>query len=345
MARSRRAGPGLAPGEDGRRQVTPIDVPELIRSGDVLCVMSVSGGKDSTACALALREAGVAFRMVFADTGWEAPETYEHLDHLREKLGAIEVVRGQRGTMVDVARRKAGFPMRMGRWCTKDLKVYPIRKFHDQVIEETGLETVSVIGIRSSESEARARMPEWDDSESWGGLVWRPILNWSIADVLSIHHRHGIEVNPLYKRGHSRVGCYPCIFANKEEVRLIAKHSPGRIDEIRALEHEFTVERARRNASGEGSFVHPRATFFSSKETGVDSMPIDEIVAWSQTSHGGRQLQLAEPDPTGGCFRWGMCEPPVEDDGGTALALVLKGVDAAHEADVAREAVRKAAAS
>lgn len=33
-----------------------IDVPDLVRSGDLLCVVSMSGGKDSTAAALALRE-------------------------------------------------------------------------------------------------------------------------------------------------------------------------------------------------------------------------------------------------------------------------------------------------
>lgn len=291
-----------------------IEVPEPVLTGDLTCVMSVSGGKDSTACALALREASVSFRMVFADTEWEAPETYAHLDHLREKLGEIHVVHGARGGMVDVARRKAGFPMRMGRWCTKDLKVYPIRKYHDAVAEETGLDTVSVIGIRAAESDARAKMAEWEDSDSWGGFVWRPILHWSVQDVLAIHHRHGVRVNELYQRGHSRVGCYPCIFANKEEIRLIAKHSPERIDQIRAVEGELTVERARRNLTGEGKFEHPRATFFSSKETGVDSMPIDECVSWSKTSHGGRALQLFEPDPTGGCFRWGMCEPTDGDE-------------------------------
>lgn len=291
-----------------------IEVPELVSSGDMVCIMSMSGGKDSTACALALREAGVDFRMVFADTQWEAQETYAHLEHLRNKIGPIAVVTGKRGGMISVARRKAGFPLRMGRWCTKDLKLEPIRRYHDDVSDELGLDTVSIVGIRAAESETRAKMAEWEDSESWGGFVWRPILNWSVEDVLAIHHQHGVSVNQLYLRGHSRVGCYPCIFANKEEVRLIAKHDPARIDQIRALEDEFTAERARRNASGEGDFKHMNATFFSSKETGVDSMRIDECVAWSKTSHGGRQLQLAEPDPTGGCFRWGMCEPPGPED-------------------------------
>ena len=36
-------------------------------------VASVSGGKDSTAMVLHLRDLGVDFRAVFMDTGWEHP--------------------------------------------------------------------------------------------------------------------------------------------------------------------------------------------------------------------------------------------------------------------------------
>jgi 3'-phosphoadenosine 5'-phosphosulfate sulfotransferase (PAPS reductase)/FAD synthetase len=37
-------------------------------------VVSASGGKDSTATILAMREAEIPCRYVFADTGWEEPE-------------------------------------------------------------------------------------------------------------------------------------------------------------------------------------------------------------------------------------------------------------------------------
>ncbi len=39
-------------------------------------------------------------------------------------------------------------------------------------------------------------------------------------------------------------------------------------------------------------------------------MKIDEVVAWSRTERGGRQLPMFPPVPDGGCFRWGMCEAP-----------------------------------
>lgn len=280
-----------------------IEVPA--EAADCQVVASVSGGKDSTALILALRDAGIEARHVFADTGWEAPETYEYLDMLRSRLGiAIDVV-GVDGGMVARIRYRAGFPGRMQRWCTRELKLEPLRRYHDAL----AVETVNAMGVRGEESADRAAMPGFADDDEWGGYVWRPLLNWSVADVLDMHRRHGIPVNPLYRRGHDRVGCYPCIFSRKEEIRLIAEHSPGRIDEIRALEAEQGAARAARNDAEPGRYAHAEATFFQGRDRGRPGA-IDAVVAWSRTARGGRQLPLLPEPPQGGCMRWGLCEAP-----------------------------------
>lgn len=279
-----------------------IDIPPLVASGELQVIASVSGGKDSTAMMLALREADVPFRAVFADTQWEAPETYAYLDTLRAKLGiAIDVV-GVEGGMMGIARRKAGFPMRMGRWCTEKLKLEPLAAFAVDLGD-----TVFSVGVRAEESSKRAEMPPWEDDERMG-FVWRPLLAWTIGEVIAIHHRHDVPMNPLYRAGHDRVGCYPCILASKGEIALIARNAPARIDEIRQAESAFTAERARRNASGEGNFAHPVASFFSARSGARGD--IDAVVAWARTDRGGRQLPLLAEPPSGGCMRWGLCEPP-----------------------------------
>lgn len=263
---------------------------------------------------LALVEAGIEFRAVFADTGWEAPETYAYLDLLRTRIGPIDVVRAaskgdgsEPSAMVDRIRYRAGFPARMQRWCTSELKIEPLRAYHDAL----GVETVSAVGIRADESSSRSRMVELDDDSEWGGWIWRPLLRWSVEDVLEIHRRHGVPVNPLYQRGHDRVGCYPCIFARKEEIRLVADHAPDRITQIRELEQEATKLRAERNAATPGRYSYEVASFFQTRTRDGGSMPIDDVVAWSRTARGGK-LPLLLDVPTGGCFRWGLCEKPTE---------------------------------
>ncbi len=277
---------------------------------EIAFIASVSGGKDSTAMLCALREAGIPHRAVFADTGWEAPQTYEYLDTIERVLGLrIERVRSKLGGMVDIARLKAGYPLRKGRWCTDKLKFEPMREFHEKVREELGCDTVSVVGVRGEESEERAKMAMFEFWSDWDGYIWRPLLHWTVQDVLAIHHRHGLPVNPLYRLGFERVGCMPCIMSRKEDVRLMAQHFPDRVNLIRATEQEFTAERARRNEAGEGDFKHPVATFFMPKTPGVPC-GIDEVVAWSRTTRGGRQLPLLEQSVASGCARWGLCDPP-----------------------------------
>jgi len=127
-----------------------VELPDEIK--DLELVASVSGGKDSTALILALREAGLQHRAVFADTGWEAPETYAYLETLRAQLGlSIDVVQCE-GGMVGRIRHRAGFPARMQRWCTRELKIEPLRRYHDAIEAEIGGETVCVVGVRGSES-------------------------------------------------------------------------------------------------------------------------------------------------------------------------------------------------
>lgn len=279
-------------------------------------VASISGGKDSTALILALREAGIDARYVFADTQWEAPETYAYLDTLRELLGiAIDVV-GVEGGMLARARYRAGFPGRMQRWCTRELKIEPLRAYHDAIIAETGIETVNAMGVRAEESAARSQMPEWADEpegpRSWGGYVWRPLITWTVADVIEIHKRHGVPMNPLYHEGFDRVGCFPCIFENKEGIRLMAERRPDRIAEVAAAEQEITELRAKRNAERPGRYANEDASFFQTVRKGFTG--IERVVEWARTDRGGRQLPIFAPAPTGGCMRWGLCETaPVKE--------------------------------
>lgn len=123
--------------------------------GDII-VASVSGGKDSAALSLWLKEQGYEHRRVFADTGWEHRSTYDYLDgELTRALGPIDRVRSTIGGMADLIRKKGMFPQRLRRYCTQELKTRPLAKYIARMQDEHG-EVVNAVGIRAEESASRA---------------------------------------------------------------------------------------------------------------------------------------------------------------------------------------------
>lgn len=297
---------------------------------------SVSGGKDSAAMCLLLKERGIPYRAVFADTGWEHADTYTYLrEVLEHKIGPITWVRsevvlegkrlamaeeleamlGHYSAMVRWCLKKAVFPARTLRWCTSQTKVLPLDAFS---LANSSAEIVSAQGIRAGESAARAKLGEWEYAEDRDLWTWRPLIQWSEADVIAIHHRHGLAPNPLYLRGAERVGCWPCIFARKSEIKRIADTDDTRIAVIRRLE-ACVAELARERIEGAGKVqIHTDPTWFQAQaaltlEDGRFGYqwPIDDVVLWSRTARGGRQFELFSPIEEPGCVRWGLCEAPL----------------------------------
>jgi 3'-phosphoadenosine 5'-phosphosulfate sulfotransferase (PAPS reductase)/FAD synthetase len=261
----------------------------------------------------------------------------EHLEELGRSLGPITMLQPKLG-MADLIRAKAMFPSRQRRFCTQQLKVFPISEH----LKSLDADCVNAVGVRADESRARSRLPEWEWFDAGDCDVWRPLLRWSTADVIEMHQRHGIPPCSLYLRHNvSRVGCWPCIFARKSEIRLVADTDPARIDEIRALEREVgVVAEARYLRDRAVWLVTPDAeppiseaekhlrwerkrdrltrpfqapTWFQANTPDDLGLSIDEVVEWSRTSYGGRQREMFAPGSAdAGCVRWGMCDllPP-----------------------------------
>jgi 3'-phosphoadenosine 5'-phosphosulfate sulfotransferase (PAPS reductase)/FAD synthetase len=275
-----------------------------------LVVASISGGKDSAALSLWLTEQGIEHQRVFCDTGWEHEATYEYLrGPLEQKLGPITWLKPSRG-MEELIIKKGMFPSRVRRFCTQELKVFPIKR-HLDALMEAGVDVVNAVGIRAAESESRSKMPEWEWQDGFDCEVWRPLIHWTEQEVIDIHARHELRPNPLYLRGASRVGCWPCIYARKDELRLIADIDPARIDRLRELERKV-AEAAYARSEAKGQPLQGPPAFFQARNGGGgEAWPIDKVVEWSRTSRGGRQFEMfAAESHEQGCVRWGLCETP-----------------------------------
>ncbi len=185
---------------------------------------------------------------------------------------------------------------------------------------EAGEDPVNSIGNRGEESAKRAKQPEWEWMRLYQCDVWRPIIDWKLADVIAMHHRHGVLPNPLYLRGAVRVGCWPCIHCRKSEIRLIADTDPKRIDRIRRLEAEVQAIAGKREDKLPVIEKYGPPTFFFDPTTrgkGRQHVPIDDVVDWSRTKRGGKQIELFAPSrDQEGCMRWGLCDMPARDTDG-----------------------------
>lgn len=323
------------------------DVKSCMPDDPRLFILSVSGGKDSTATGLFLRERGIPFEAVHMATGWEHADTDRYVrEILPDVLGvsitilsdlpplsaeneaiamAIETKHGiEPSAMVRWCLHKGMFPGRTIRFCTQQLKVFPSRNYARERAIATGRSIVSVQGIRSQESLSRRTLPEWEPHD--GDVeVWRPIIRWSEADVIAMHLKHGVPPNPLYLRGARRVGCWPCIFSAKHEIRMIADTDPGRIALIRDLEQAVGEAAAKRAAKRGEELNHPPAFFQAPRRTPIlqedgsvkrsaRCEPIDSVVEWSRTKHGSNEFDPNAADPSdGGCVRWGVCEAAQTD--------------------------------
>ena len=115
-------------------------------------LLGLSGGKDSSALAVYMRDRVPDMEYFFSDTGKELPETYEFLDRLEVFLGKPIV----RLNMDPDASKNRDFdhwltlyggllPSSQVRWCTVNLKIKP---FEDYVGEDNAY---NYIAIRADE--------------------------------------------------------------------------------------------------------------------------------------------------------------------------------------------------
>lgn len=178
-------------------------------------ILSLSGGKDSTALAILMRDKVPDLEYVFCDTEKELPETYDYLGRLEAFLGkSINVIKRPGGFDDIYESRNRFLPSPQARWCTEYLKIRP---FEQYVGDER---CFSYVGIRADEnrkgyiSTKSSVMPQY------------PLIELGItkADVLRILKESGLGL-PSYYSWRSRSGCYFCFFQQRIEwVGLLEKH-------------------------------------------------------------------------------------------------------------------------
>lgn len=289
---------------------------------DTKHVVGFSGGADSQACALWVRQRFPAEDIIMLNTHAgrnEHPLTEGFIQWYSDNVFPVTVISplikdlGNRGTKGGQAKErrdqftdedeltfdrlayiKGRFPSRMAQFCTEHLKLAPQKRWCDENLVAQGIDFERYAGVRRDESlKRRDRLErEWDTY--FDCYLNLPIASWTKAEVFEAIAQAGEEINPLYRMGFGRVGCAPCINSGKDDIYKWAVRFPEMIDKVR--QWEKSVGR----------------TFFAPCVPGLEINWIDEVVEWAKTARGGKQILLpmleAEADAGTCSSKYRLCE-------------------------------------
>ncbi|MGH7605290.1 MAG: phosphoadenosine phosphosulfate reductase family protein [Gemmatimonadaceae bacterium] len=193
-------------------------------------ILSLSGGKDSAALAIYMRDRVPEMEYIFNDTRKELPETYEYLDRIQDYLGKpINRLNAELGFDHWYEVYGGMIPSNHRRWCTKQLKLKPFEEFcaEDRVLNYVGLRY---------------------DEEREGYISHKPKITpmypfreakLVLRDIEQILLDSGVGMPPYTKWGRSRSGCFFCFYQQKIEwVRLKETH-PDLYEEAKKYERVY----------------------------------------------------------------------------------------------------------
>jgi len=194
-------------------------------------LLGLSGGKDSSALAIYLRDKVPEMEYFFADTGAELPETLEFIDLLEDYLGKpIVRLNANRDFDYYLKLHNNYLPSPRQRWCTINLKLLPFESFvgDDKAISYIAIraDEPSRSGYISTKPNITTRFPFKED-----GL--------NKEDITQILESSGLGL-PKYYEWRSRSGCYFCFFQRHDEWAGLLKNHPDLY--ARAKEYEKTDE-------------------------------------------------------------------------------------------------------
>lgn len=192
-------------------------------------IVSLSGGKDSTALAIYLRDRIPNLEYVFCDTGEELPETYEYLKKLEVFLGKPIIYLKARQSFEDMLKARGGFlPSGQVRWCTEYLKIKPFEEYIGESLCH------NYIGIRADESHRKGYI-----SSKKNIIAHYPFIEDGIRkeDVMRILEESGLGL-PAYYKWRSRSGCYFCFFQQKNEWLGLLENHPDLYEKAESYEKE-----------------------------------------------------------------------------------------------------------
>lgn len=173
-------------------------------------LVPVSMGKYSMVTCHLVRECYPDTKSIFNNTTLDCADTYR----MAKTFPNCEMMTPKQGFYQYIKEQNVIFN-RISRGCCR---IFKVGEMVNQLDHETPY--LMFMGMRNEESNTRSGYgDEWINEAEWGKTKWQgilPIRKWSELDVWLYTLWKGIEINPKYKKGYSRVGCsISCPFYTK----------------------------------------------------------------------------------------------------------------------------------
>ncbi len=191
-------------------------------------ILSLSGGKDSAALAIYMRDRVVEMEYIFHDTDKELPETMEYLARLEALLGK-KITKTTPDHSFDHWLKVYGgmIPSNHRRWCTRMLKLKPFEEYigDDPVMNYVGLRAdEDREGYISHKPNIKTVYPFRE-----AGLVRR--------DIIRILEESGLGLPSYMEWGRTRSGCYFCFYQQKIEWVRLKERYPDLFEQAKQYEY------------------------------------------------------------------------------------------------------------
>lgn len=197
-------------------------------------ILGISGGRDSAALAVYMRETQpeLDLEYFFTDTGKELDEVYRFLDRLEGFLGKpITRLNPDRDFEFWLREYNHFLPSPRTRWCTRQLKLRPLELWLRKDLDD-GVIVNSYVAIRSDE-------PHRDGYQSTheNMRVHLPLREAGIdrQGVIEMLDSAGVG-EPEYYSWRSRSGCTFCFFQQKIEWVRLSREHPDAYEEAKGYE-------------------------------------------------------------------------------------------------------------
>ena len=199
-------------------------------------ILSLSGGKDSTALAFFMKEnmpeIFEKLELVFCDTECELPETYEYLNKIEIFLNKKITKLKPEKSFEHIMSICGYLPSPIRRWCTVELKAKPFEKYIKE--KQEGI-TFLYIGIRTDEL-FRAKYNKYNNTKI---KEIYPFVDYGLIknDIENLLKSTGINL-PKYYEWSNRSGCYFCPFQTKKNWINLYKNHPELFFKAKSYEDE-----------------------------------------------------------------------------------------------------------